>query len=742
MLFQTLKSLLFASSQKAEKETTKAFVLRLLREKQFDQARVALAPALKESNPEPELLSLMGEVEFHLNDLTAAENLFLSALKQQPGLASAHHGLSLVYYANNRLDDALAQSYFARNCAPSEPRILAQLGLCLVSRNTFGPARDVLRQAVLADPENVPALNNLGIACHALMDYGDALYFFRRALAINPKYVPAHENLRSLFGIDSFDTEYDSNTNALRSELHLSEHNIEVGNNEPSLADLEDQYDQDPDNTHVALQLVHRYTKELQLEPARDVLNLSLARHPKDLSLLQQAGQLAKSLGQLNKARSNYELALEIDPSNVKTLLGLVDALRSLDLHEDALQYAETAVSTTENANTLIQLAFSQVNACRYQDALASCQRVEDLQPEYAPFLTTTRAMCHAYIGNFDEALKYIDIAETYEKGNLSFAIFRGMINLLLENYAEGWDSYRFRKFSETKQMRLLPYRIWEGEHLEGKTVLVLAEQGLGDQVMFASCLPDLLALKPKKILLESHQRVFKTLERSFPQIEAFSSTQSDFDWIPNDLTPDFYIQIADLPRYFRRCSKDFPLHNGYLIADPSRVAFWKDRLTALGPQMKVGITWRGGLQQTRRAIRSLSLEQLAPIFDVPDVVFVNLQYGQVSDEIKIFSRSHGVNIIDWPEAIADLDEFAALITALDLVITVCNTTVHYTGALSKSCWVMAPFIPEWRYGLRGSSMRWYPSVRMFRQDKSCTWDAVLDDVRIALTDFAHPIVS
>jgi hypothetical protein len=112
---------------------------------------------------------------------------------------------------------------------------------------------------------------------------------------------------------------------------------------------------------------------------------------------------------------------------------------------------------------------------------------------------------------------------------------------------------------------------------------------------------------------------------------------------------------------------------------------------------------------------------------------FVNLQYGEVQDELAEFCRSEGISILNWPEAIRDLDEFAALISALDLVVTVCNTTVHYTGALGRPCWVMTPFIPEWRYGIDSPRMRWYPSTRMFRQRSPGDWDGVLASVKDAL---------
>ncbi|MEW5769190.1 MAG: tetratricopeptide repeat protein [Pseudomonadota bacterium] len=735
MLLQTLKAL-FARTPEDTTETTQARVLRLLREKQPEQAKAALAPLVDREAPDPDVIALMGEVEFHLLHHSEAERMFLEALRLRPGLAPAHYGLSLIYYEANRIEDALMQAHFARNKAPDEARVLAQLGLCCIAVQDYGQARDVLRQAVLVDPQNVPALNNLGIALHAMQQPNDALYYFQRALAANPAYGPAQENLRTLFGIDSFASHFDSESNAIKTEIEGVETGKAEDHNDQDIAitdKLEAAFDESPEDETTATTLIKHYLKILNLEAARDILHIALAHSPKSVALLTQAGKVAHMLGQYKGAQSKFELALSHDPDHVPALLGLGKVLRDRDLHEEAIEPIEKAVRLQETPHTLIQLAFSLVNACRYEEALTTCARVEELKNEYAPFLASSRAVCHLYQGNFDDALRHIEEAQRSEPLNPSFTMFRGMLNLMHENYIEGWEGYRFRALGEAKHVRLLPYPLWQGEPLYGKTILVLAEQGLGDQVMFASCLPDLLALNPAQVILEAHQRVEKTLARSFPQVKVFPSGQHDFNWLPAELSPDYYVPLGDLPRHFRLEKSSFPNHQGYLTASLDRVTYWKQRLAGLNDKPKIGISWRGGLQQTRRTIRSMQLNQMGTLLANPRVQFVNLQYGPVQEELTDFSASQGIEIVNWPEAILDLDEFAALISSLDLVITVCNTTVHYSGALGRNCWVMAPFIPEWRYGLHSDRMRWYPSVSMYRQQTAGDWEHVLRKIAASL---------
>jgi hypothetical protein len=175
---------------------------------------------------------------------------------------------------------------------------------------------------------------------------------------------------------------------------------------------------------------------------------------------------------------------------------------------------------------------------------------------------------------------------------------------------------------------------------------------------------------------------------------------------------------------------ESFPDHVAYLRADPQKVQAWRTRLTALGTGRKIGLSWRGGVQSTGRSRRSLDLDALLPLLSLPGLQWVSLQYGDHAKEIAAFSRQHGVAIQDWRDATSDMDELAALICGLDHVVSVCNATVHLTGALGRPATVLAPMAPEWRYGLRREHMLWYPSVRVLRQGKLGDWSDVINGIR------------
>ncbi|MDP2323647.1 MAG: hypothetical protein Q8N51_06410, partial [Gammaproteobacteria bacterium] len=236
---------------------------------------------------------------------------------------------------------------------------------------------------------------------------------------------------------------------------------------------------------------------------------------------------------------------------------------------------------------------------------------------------------------------------------------------------------------------------------------------------------------------IECDPRLERLFARSFPgasfhPLRDLQTRERTDPGVPVDVCS----YAGGLPRHFRSGLQDFPAHDGYLKADPARVQHWRRQLVALGPGLKVGISWRGGVAVTRRGRRSLDLTQLLPVLSVPGVHWINLQYGDRGTEIAELASTQNISITDWPEAIdGDYDETAALVSALDLVISVCTSVIHLTGALGRPAWVMTPRIPEWRYGLERDTMPWYPAVRLFRQPERGVWQPVIVEIRDCLQD-------
>jgi len=192
-------------------------------------------------------------------------------------------------------------------------------------------------------------------------------------------------------------------------------------------------------------------------------------------------------------------------------------------------------------------------------------------------------------------------------------------------------------------------------------------------------------------------------------------------------------LPIGSLPGVFRTSRAAFEPARAYLRADASKASRWRERLAALAPGTKIGIAWRGGLYKTGRALRSLTLDQLLPLLRMQGVHWINLQHRDDGAERERMRREYGVELTTWPEALKELDETAALVSELDLVVAVCSSIVHLAGALGRPVWTLTPAAPAWRYFLAGDSLPWYPAVRLFRQRAAGDWSPVIEDIAAAL---------
>jgi hypothetical protein len=304
----------------------------------------------------------------------------------------------------------------------------------------------------------------------------------------------------------------------------------------------------------------------------------------------------------------------------------------------------------------------------------------------------------------------------------------------MVGDYGRGWVDYESRLLSAKQPPRSRRLPRWHGGALGGRTLLVYGDQGLGDEIMFASCLKE-VAREAGRCIIECAPKLVPLFARSFAGAEVYAWAW-DGPVADDGRDADLEIPLSSLPLYRRRSLADFPAHSGYLVADAARIDHWRARLASLGRGLKVGISWRGGTYKTRTSKRSIPLEHWLPILRVPGVQFVSLQYTKdTAGELSALREAHGVEVTHWPEAIDDYDETAALMSALDLTISVCTAVIHLGGALGRPVWVMVPMGPEWRYGFAGERMPWYPSVRLVRQREIGNWAGVVTAVAERLTE-------
>ena len=192
----------------------------------------------------------------------------------------------------------------------------------------------------------------------------------------------------------------------------------------------------------------------------------------------------------------------------------------------------------------------------------------------------------------------------------------------------------------------------------------------------------------------------------------------------------DFVVAFGSLPRHFRRREQDFNRQEArYLATDPAAVERWRTRYAELGEGPNIGISWRGGVSALERSRRSASLTDWSALLADPRLTVVNLQHGDCAEELADLKSTHGVTVHSWDNTAVDFDDYAAQIDALDLVISMANTTVHFAGALDKPVWMLAPAQPSWRWQIDRTDSPWYRSTRIFRQGQDQTWRQVLNGI-------------
>lgn len=715
---------------------------RLVRLRKIDEASRTLDSLPAEERKTAAAQCLLGEIAFFRKEDERAEAFFRAALEIQPENTDAHFGVSRLQYEHNNFKDAVLHAHYAQTHEKTNAQYAAHASLCFLAVGDLAQAYWSSQRAVSLDPAVARYWNDNAIIHRLIGKLDDAESGFRQALALDPDLTQAKENLVSLMAERSaVNALSESSTSSPSPQERTDQFQENLATEEVDLneriEEAERRFADIPGNVAVASHLALLLERNGQAMEAIDVLTVALTYLPNNADLRRQRGLLYSRMNHPRKATIDLRKVLKQHPDDPVLLSELGHIYANANRFSDAIAFFERCCEVSEKIEYQVVLGNLYVTCCRYKEGLAIFDRVLAANPEAAPSIDFGYGTALFSLGDFDRAKPYIDRTLEAMPYNSEARYTRASLYIMHGDFEAGWEDYRYRVFTDQQvSIRLLPMPLWEGQDLAGKRIILLAEQGLGDQIMFASILPDLLSLNPLQVVIEANERIAKTLARSFPQCLVIPSKQNtQYEWLKTLPHIDYYLPIAELARFFRKKSLDFPEHRGYLLADPQRIEFWKKRLAALGGGLKVGISWRGGTERTRQVVRSLQITDLAPILQTPEVKFVNLQYGKSKADIQAAKNALAMEIANWPEAIEDLDEFAALICALDLVITVCNTTVHYAGALNRPVWVMTPKIPEWRYGLSGNTMIWYPSALMFRQADYSDWPTVIGKVQRALQE-------
>jgi tetratricopeptide (TPR) repeat protein len=647
--------------------------------------------------------------ELQLGNPRLAARIARKALDEQPDNARAMALLAMAEQSCGALDEAIALAEKAVGLQPRDAGLLALLGELLLKKERREDAARHLEQSVRINPRSAQALAKLA---EALDDADKAERILQRALRLRPR------DAQLLF--------------------QSGELLFKQGRAREAEQAFRDALKADPAHVHTWIRLADLLRLGGQLDEAKACLDRALAVDERSVAARIALGRVLKEKGNTAAAIEQLEEALRLEPSRSRALQEIGEILRYDNQIEAAERHFREALqSRPGNATLLVSLAMVLGDQMRYEEAFARVEEVLAHHPDSARALATKSGLLDA-TGREAEAQAMLHSAVKLAPDDVDLGYTQGLLQLRHGNFAAGWNGFELRRRKDNfiGRYRKFPFPEWNGAPLEGKTILVYPEQGLGDEIMYGSCIPE-LASRAAHVVVECDHKLGELFARSFPRCTVAPRLRTlANDWVTRlDPSPDYQMPVGSLPGHFRRRLEQFPRHSGFLKPDPSKVEEWRERLATLGPGPKIGLSWQGGIGHTGKARRSLSLEQLLPVLTLPGVQFVNLQYTDARAELQNLESNHGLRVHHWQQAIDDYDETAALVCALDSVLTVCTALVHLTGALGRPALVMVPFGSDWRYGARGEAMPWYPSVRLLRQEKIGDWIGVLERVVARLNE-------
>lgn len=710
----------------------------------FQAAEESIRRAVAINDDDPLYHSNLGAALRGLGRFDDAADCFLRAIELNGQFAGAHYNFAMTLERTGREDEALRHYRKAVEADPNFADAYLNLSRLLSRLDRYEEAEQCCRGGLAVAPGRAELHFNLGNALHVLDRPEEALECFRRAIELKPDVPEFHNNLgAALKQQQRWDEAAECFREAVRLDpgQHDARYNLagileQTGELDEALQELRRVAECRPDDSDVRLTLAkvlrHRERDDEAAEQFQEALRLGADGADAHFGL----AHCRMAQGRHEEAVEQFRLGLELDPDDVPALIAAGSLFVGSERLDDAEEcYRRALMIEPENAVACYNLGNVYKDLWRTDEALDHYERAIELDPALAE-AHINRGVVLKSLGRLKEAVECYSRALEVRPGDAEARFHRALAKLMQGDFAAGWDEYESRWEYEAVP-RNLPLSVWDGEPLGEQTLLVYGEQGIGDEIMFASCLPDLLG-NTAACVFECDERLVPLFARSFPLAVVVPRPLDARD----DEIPACGLQIAvgSLPRLLRRTADDFPVRRRYLAADPQLVRRWQRRLSEAGDGLKVGISWRGGGKPAIRKRRSTDLEQWKPLFSLPGVQFVNLQYGDCDEELSAARERLDVEIHHWDDAnpLKDLDGFAAQIAALDLVISIDNSTVHMAGALGVPVWVLLPFAPNWRWMLDRDDSLWYRTVRLFRQDEPQKWDAVFDRLARELRDLAQ----
>jgi tetratricopeptide (TPR) repeat protein len=605
-----------------------------------------------------------------------------------------------------RHDEALASYDAVLAIKPDYAVALYNRGVVLQELHRLEEALAGFDRVLAVDPDHVEALNNRGNVLQDLKRLDDALASYDRLLAIKPNFAQAYNN----------------RANALR----------DLNRREDALVSYDKAVALDPanatawSNRGAVLQEMKRHNEALaSYDKALASYHKALAADPRSADTLNKRGLALWSLRRFDEALASYERALAIQPNHAEALRNRGTVLRDLNRRAEALaSYVRALAVEPDDAVALNGRGLVLAEAAQFDEALISYDRAIALRPDYVEALSN-RGLALQGLNRLDEALTNYDHAIALKPDYAQALLNRAMCRLLAGQYVGGWADYEWRWAATDNVGPRPPYVNWQGEDLKDRRLLVFAEQGLGDVIQYVRYLP-IAARVGCRVTFLATPSLARLLPPAMGGIEVASS-------LPREREFDFQCALMSLPHRLGTDETSIPAAVPYLRAEDALVDRWQKRIGPKG--FKVGICWQGNPTAPAERGRSIPLDQFRILGQVPGVRLISLQKNHGLDQLARIPADMTVETLgdDFDGGGDAFVDCAAVMHALDLVVTSDTAVAHLAGALGRPVWLLLQHVPHWTWMLDRSDSPWYPSMRLFRQTRRDHWDSVFDEIAAAL---------
>ena len=648
-------------------------------------------------------LQMLGIINAQRGRPAEAEQLFARALAVQPDDPSIHNNRANVLCVLRRYDEAAQHFERAIALNPVYPDAHSNLGKALLDQGQTGAALPHFDRAIKLKPDFIEALFQRGLVLVKLGRDAEALESFDRTLQVRPGHADTHLNRGNLL------------QKAGRTEQALISFERAIAAN-PEFAEAHCNHG----NTLHAMKF---------LPDALASLDRAIALKP-DMALAHcSRGGVLADMERTQEAIDAFDRAIELQPDLAEAHANRGLALRGIGRLHEAMAALERAIALRPDfpgahANRGVTLT----DLGRYDEALAALDRALAIDPKRADFYNIRGNILQG-VNRHDDALREYAKARQLKPNFGEAEWSESVCRLLYGDFDKGWPLFESRwRNGQTLGDLKLAQPLWNGRPVQG-SLLVWGEQGIGDQIHHLGMV-DALAGCASQIIVAVNERLLPLVSRSFPAMRVIPLNAAVRE------NCEMQTPAGSLGLHLRRSADDFPVKRmAYLRADPARVAVLKKTIAARG-RLVCGLSWRSAAPKVGNA-KSIALRDLAPLLELEDMQFVDLQYGDTAAERQAVQAASGVEVrhIEAVDNRQDLDGLAALISACDVVVTISNTTAHLAGALGIPTLLMLPtgVARHWYWHEGRVDSPWYPSMKIFRQRAVGDWGGVFTEVREAL---------